>query len=91
VSFVLLFRAWLNSDRLGIGSFVGNFSVPQNPISDPSVCLFLLIILIHFKVLYLFTGLQNVDWIPIVDPTPEVFDIIQPVLQYPADSGYGWR
>jgi hypothetical protein len=43
------------------------------------------------QVLYLFTGLQNVDWIPIVDPTPEAFDIIQPVLQYPADSGYGWR
>jgi len=61
----------------GIGKFLGYFSVPNNPQSDP-------------QVLYLFTGLQNVDWIPIVDPTPEVFDIIQPVLQYPGDYGNYW-
>lgn len=47
---------------------VGNFSVPDNPKNDPDV-------------LYIFTGLQNVDWIPKVDPIPNVFDIIQPVLQ----------
>merc|ERR1711865_565111 len=34
--------------------------------------------------LYLFPGLQNIDWIPKVDPEPTVpFDILQPVLQYP--------
>jgi len=36
--------------------------------------------------LFLFPGLQNVDWIPKVDPEPtssNPFDIIQPVLQYP--------
>lgn len=58
-------------------TFLGNFSVPNNPSNDP-------------EVLYIFTGLQNVDWIPKVDPIPNVFDIIQPVLQYPADSGYNW-
>jgi hypothetical protein len=34
--------------------------------------------------LYFFPGLQNIDWIPKVDPEPlTAFDIIQPVLQYP--------
>jgi hypothetical protein len=36
----------------GIDSFLGYFSVPNNPQNVP-------------EVLYLFTGLQNVDWIPI--------------------------
>ena len=48
----------------GISQFVGNFSVPDKPQNDP-------------EELYIFTGLQNVDWIPIVDPEPPVFDIIQ--------------
>ena len=43
-------------------------SVPNAPQNDP-------------EVLYIFTGLQNVDWIPIVDPEPPVFDIIQVVKQ----------
>jgi len=55
-------------------TFLGYFSVPDAPQSDP-------------QVLYVFTGLQNVDWIPLVDPPPNVFDIIQPVLQY---QNYGW-
>jgi len=62
---------------VGFKSFLGYFSVPNEPQSDP-------------EVLYLFTGLQNVDWIPIVDPQPPVFDIIQPVLQYPGDNGNYW-
>jgi hypothetical protein len=38
--------------------------------------------------LFLFPGLQNIDWIPLVDPEPKAaFDIIQPVIQYPADGG----
>jgi len=75
------YNGWLSFTSFnlpaGFGSFIGNFSVPDNPASYP-------------EVLYLFTGLQNVDWIPIVDPEPAVFDIIQPVLQYPGDSGSGW-
>lgn len=58
-------------------TFNGNFTVPDQPQNDPDI-------------LYLFTGLQNVDWIPKVDPEVPGFDIIQPVLQYPADEGYGW-
>jgi len=62
----------------GFDAFLGYFTVPPDPQSTPDV-------------LYLFTGLQNVDWIPIVDPQPPVFDIIQPVLQYPGDeSGSDW-
>jgi hypothetical protein len=61
----------------GFDSFLGYFSVPTQPQNDP-------------QVLYLFTGLQNVDWIPIVDPEPKTFDIIQPVLQYPGDNGQYW-
>jgi len=57
--------------------FVGYFSVPDEPQNVP-------------EELYLFTGLQNVNWIPIVDPEPAAFDIIQPVLQYPADGGSYW-
>lgn len=37
----------------------------------------------------MFPGLQNIDWIPKVDPEPteaNPFDIIQPVLQYPGDG-----
>jgi len=60
-----------------IDRFLGSFTVSDNPASDPDV-------------LYIFTGLQNDDWVPIVDPLPMIFDIIQPVLQYPADSGFGW-
>jgi hypothetical protein len=58
-------------------AFVGYFSVPDAPQSAP-------------EVLYLFTGLQNVNWIPIIDPPPQTFDIIQPVLQYPGDNGDYW-
>jgi len=73
----LAYTAW--NYPPGIGKFYGNFSVPtKNPRNAP-------------QVLYLFTGVQNIDWIPKVDPIPSgPFDIIQPVLQYPAESGSGW-
>jgi len=66
-----------NHPSAGINSFIGNFSVPDSPDSVPDI-------------LYIFTGLQNVDWIPMRDPEVPGFDIIQPVLQYPADMGDGW-
>lgn len=50
----------------GVDNFLGFFDVPNEPAYDPTV-------------LYLFTALQNVPWIPKVDPIPPVFDIIQPV------------
>eukprot|EP00048_Salpingoeca_helianthica_P014949 m.224364 g.224364 ORF g.224364 m.224364 type:complete len:318 (-) comp16454_c0_seq1:115-1068(-) len=63
----------------GFDAFLGNFSVPHIP---PRVA----------HILYLFTGLQNLDWIPLVDPESQGagFDIIQPVLQYPGDEGHYW-
>jgi len=58
--------------------FIGNMSVPDMPAQAP-------------QVLYIFPGLQNIDWVPVVDPDPTgPFDIIQPVLQYPGDKGHYW-
>lgn len=60
-----------------IGAFLSNMSVPTSlPKATPDV-------------LYFFPGLQNVDWVPKVDPYSKSkgFDIIQPVLQYPGDAG----
>ncbi len=60
-------------------AFLGAFSVPAAPARVP-------------QLLYIFTGLQNKDWIPKVDPESAGagFDIIQPVLQYPGDNGLYW-
>jgi len=70
------YTAWNYSASVDIS--LGYFSVPDTPKQAP-------------EVLYVFTGLQNIDWIPVVDPEPTTpFDIIQPVLQYPADAGLHW-
>jgi len=67
----------VNVSKLGLSggfdSFTNTMSVPDLPKRRPDI-------------LYLFPGLQNIDWIPKVDPEPtrsHPFDIIQPVLQYP--------
>eukprot|EP01091_Cochliopodium_minus_P002432 TRINITY_DN12294_c0_g1_i1.p1 TRINITY_DN12294_c0_g1~~TRINITY_DN12294_c0_g1_i1.p1 ORF type:complete len:302 (-),score=66.40 TRINITY_DN12294_c0_g1_i1:52-957(-) len=73
----LAYTSYERSNKATFDTFLGYFSVPNNPSNDP-------------EVLYIFTGLQNNDWVPLVDPEPSVFDIIQPVLQYPASSGSGW-
>lgn len=64
---------------IGFNSYLGVFSVPNIPKQTP-------------QILYLFTGLQNKNWVPKVDPEIEGngFDIIQPVLQYPGDFGQYW-
>jgi hypothetical protein len=75
----------LNVSRAGLtggfDSFTNVMSVPDVPKSRP-------------QVLYFFPGLQNIDWIPKVDPEPtssNPFDIIQPVLQYPGGLfSSGW-
>ena len=57
----------------GFDSFTSTMSVPDLPKSVP-------------QQLFFFPGLQNIDWIPKVDPEPtdsNPFDIIQPVLQFP--------
>jgi len=71
----------LNTSAIGVeggfDGFTNIMSVPDVP-KEPA------------DVLYLFPGLQNIDWIPKHDPEPtrsHPFDILQPVLQYPGDDG----
>jgi len=72
------FNVTANGPAATFDSYLGDFTVPVAPTQDP-------------EVLYLFTGLQNINWIPYVDPDPAgPFDIIQPVLQYPGDNGDYW-
>jgi len=57
----------------GFDAFTNVMSVPDVPEEEADQ-------------LFLFPGLQNIDWIPKVDPEPtrdNPFDILQPVLQYP--------
>ncbi len=65
----------------GFDSFTSTMSVPDTPADRP-------------QILYFFPGLQNINWIPKVDPEPtdaDPFDIIQPVLQYPGGFlSRGW-
>jgi hypothetical protein len=79
------YDGWLQytafKDDVGFDQFLGVMSVPDLPKAKP-------------QILYLFPGVQNIDWIPKVDPEPtrsNPFDILQPVLQFPA-SGFrgGW-
>jgi len=67
--------AYNTSSSDGIGSFIGTFSVPNSPVQQPGI-------------LYIFTGLQNYNWIPEPEgpPAPPGFDIIQPVLEYTSGS-----
>eukprot|EP00041_Stephanoeca_diplocostata_P035324 m.1241462 g.1241462 ORF g.1241462 m.1241462 type:complete len:318 (+) comp24679_c1_seq1:94-1047(+) len=61
-------------------TFTGLMSVPDLPKEEP-------------QILYLFPGLQNIDWIPKVDKEPTLdnpFDIIQPVLQFPGETRNDW-
>lgn len=74
----------VNVSKLGLSggfdAFTNVMSVPDKP-AEPA------------QVLYFFPGLQNIDWIPKVDPEPGIFkpfDIIQPVLQYPGE-GLDWE
>lgn len=74
-----VWTAFNNANNVSFDSFLGNFNVPEAP-SDFSG-----------EILYLFTGLQNDNWLPIPNEwtAPSSFDIIQPVLQY---TSYGnWQ
>jgi len=60
-------------------AFNGSFTVPNSPTDYPDM-------------LFSFTGLQNIDWIPKVDPLPtQPFVIIQPVLQYSGETDAPWN
>jgi len=78
-------QAWVaynNVGNLTFDTFLGYFNVPAAPKNFPGA---------KIGILYMFTGLQNDNWIPDYskfDP-PESFDIIQPVLQYGGGSENG--
>jgi len=74
-----VWTAFNNNDNVTFDSFLGKFSVPQSPQNWDG------------GILYMFTGLQNDNWVPVNGefPTPPGFDIIQPVLQYGGDSENG--
>jgi len=63
-----------------VSAFLGNWKVPTTPQRNG-------------QILYTFTGLQNIDWVPPEKHPDEPFDIIQPVMQYgrtPAGGGNYW-
>jgi len=74
-----VWTAFNNINNVTFDSFVGYFNVPTTPSNWDG------------GILYMFTGLQNDNWVPIPGewPTPPGFDIIQPVLQYGGDSEDG--
>jgi len=63
---------------VGVHSFVGAWNVPDAPKTYTG------------QTVFLFTGLQNMDWVPPDDGPKGKFDIVQPVLQYgPSSAGGG--
>jgi hypothetical protein len=67
-----VWSAYNNQNNATFTSFLGKFSVPDEPTNFGG------------GILYMFTGLQNDNWIPTPNGgnAPPGFDIIQPVLQY---------
>merc|ERR1712129_575882 len=61
-----------------VNAFNGTWVVPSFPVQKSTE-----------EVLYTFTGLQNIDWVPPQNEPSAPFDIIQPVLQYGYESGKG--
>jgi len=70
--------AYNNENNATFDIFLGYFNVPNSPSNFQG------------SILYMFTGLQNDNWVPIPGEynTPPGFDIIQPVLQY-TSNGWG--
>jgi len=79
-----VWASYNNANNATFTAFLGNFVVPEDPANwDES------------GILYMFTGLQNDNWIPYPGngSAPQAFEIIQPVLQYgetPAGGGNYW-
>jgi len=74
-----VWSAYNNENNATFTSFLGNFNVPDEPTNFEG------------GILYMFTGLQNDNWIPTPNggDAPPGFDIIQPVLQYGDGSENG--
>jgi len=75
-------QAWTtyeSSSSEGVTSFLGYFSITEDPENADG------------QTLFMFTGLQNENWIPGPNspPAPQNFEIIQPVLQWGPSAGGG--
>jgi len=68
-----------SSSPKGFTEFLGYFTIPDVPQSADD------------QTLFMFTGLQNENWVPGPNspPAPNDFEIIQPVLQYGYSAGGG--
>jgi len=67
-----VWTAYIQPNNATFDAFLGYFNVPDAPSSWSG------------EILYMFTGLQDNNWVPTPSTPnmPNVFDIIQPVLQY---------
>jgi len=75
-----VWTTYQSSTTAGFTSFLGNFNIPDQPASSWGD-----------QTLFMFTGLQNENWVPgpNAPPAPEDFEIIQPVLQWGQSAGGG--
>jgi len=62
-----------------VTSFLGSWNVPDEPKTYTG------------QTVFLFTGMQNIDWVPPDAGPSSKFDIIQPVLQYGPSAAGGGR
>eukprot|EP01084_Bolivina_argentea_P133380 235388_1 len=60
-----------------VDSFLGDWTVPNSSPKQSG------------PILYMFTGLQNIDWVPPERDPGKPFDIIQPVMQYGGSAAGG--
>jgi len=67
-----VWTAYIQPNNATFDAFLGYFNVPDSPSSWSG------------EILYMFTGLQDNNWVPTPSTPnmPDIFDIIQPVLQY---------
>jgi len=82
-SFAPGWQAWTTyqtTSPLGFTQFLGYFTIPDAPQEGSDS-----------QTLFMFTGLQNSNWIPGPNspPAPQDFEIIQPVLQWGYSAGGG--
>jgi hypothetical protein len=75
-----VWTTYQSSTTQGFTAFLGYFTIPNAPASSWGD-----------QTLFMFTGLQNENWVPgpNAPPAPQDFEIIQPVLQWGGSAGGG--
>jgi len=72
-------KYFTENNKTDVNSFLANFTVPE-PVREYA-----------HQTIFIFPGLQNIDWVP-PNPRPQVpFAIIQPVLQYGSSVAGGGK